>query len=78
MSKEHNINEQLILKTKIELLTIRREKNLTQEHVYYETGIHIGRLENKHYIMNINITTLQTLCNIYKITLGDLFKRIGE
>ena len=48
---------------------IREEKGLTQEQVYFDTGIHIGRIETNK--TNLSISTIDALCKYYEISLAD-------
>lgn len=47
------------------------EKGVSQETVYENTGIHIGKIETARY--NITVSTLSKLCNYYGITLKEFF-----
>ncbi len=53
---------------------LRNENNLTQEDVYNDTGIHIGRIETAQ--TNLTVSTLQSLCNYYEVNLVDFIKRV--
>lgn len=57
------------------LKQLRTEKGLSQEFVYLETEVHVGRVESGN--VNISIVTLAILCNYYKITLKDFFDGIA-
>ena len=52
------------------LKALREEKSLTLQEVYDTTGVHVGRIESNK--LNLTITTLDTLCRYYDITLSDL------
>lgn len=68
--KELN-DEKLLKEVVCQLVKIREERGLTQRQVYYDTGIHIGRIEmNK---TSIALMTLNTLCNYYEISIGEIF-----
>ena len=49
-------------------------RRLSQETVYFNTGIHIGKIETEKY--NITVSTLSKLCDYYQITLEEFFKGI--
>jgi transcriptional regulator with XRE-family HTH domain len=66
-------NKQLLRKLALRLKELRAGKGLTQEDVYNDTGINIGRVERA--ISDISISTLERLCNYYKIPLRDFFKK---
>lgn len=53
---------------------IREEKGLTQEQVYNDTGVHIGRIETA--TNNLSISTVYQICQYYEVTLADLFKKM--
>lgn len=72
--KKERIYKDLILTLKKRLKEARLKKGKTQESILKTTGIHIGRLENKNYVMNVNVSTLKTLCDKYGIKLSDLLK----
>ena len=44
---------------------------MSQEVVYEDTGIHIGKIETAKY--NITVSTLSRLCNYYGTTLKEFF-----
>ncbi len=67
-------NDQLITQIGIRLKQIRVQKGLSQEKVYFDTEIHIGRIETGKY--NITVSTLHKLCGFYNISLEDFFKDI--
>ena len=53
---------------------IREEKNLSQEEVYNETNIHVGRIETSK--ANPTISTISSLCRFYKVKLSEFFQLI--
>jgi len=75
--KKERLDQELILALKGKLREIRLNRGKTQEQVLKTTGIHIGRIENRNYVMNVNITTLKVLCDLYNTTLADLFKGVS-
>jgi transcriptional regulator with XRE-family HTH domain len=70
------IDEKLIKKTALVIKQLRAEKGVTQEQVYADTNIHIGRIESVN--RNISLSTLSTICKYFKIKLSDFFKRVEE
>ncbi|WP_417153262.1 helix-turn-helix domain-containing protein [Rikenella microfusus] len=58
------------------LKQIRQEKGLSQEFVYLETEIHVGRVESGK--VNISVVTLSILCDYYGVTLEEFFRGICE
>jgi transcriptional regulator with XRE-family HTH domain len=53
---------------------LRDERELSQEEVYNETNIHIGRIETAK--ANLSVSTLSALCKFFKIKLSDFLKRV--
>ncbi|WP_418451369.1 helix-turn-helix domain-containing protein [Alistipes sp.] len=53
---------------------LRAIKGVSQETVYEDTGIHIGKIETAKY--NISISTLSKLCKYYQITIVDFFRSL--
>lgn len=68
------LNIVLLKKIAAVIKELREANNLTQEDVYYDTGIHIGRIEA--YKVNISISTLKELCDYFEISLTDFFNKI--
>lgn len=67
-------DDKLLLAIGKRLQEIRKEKKLSQEDVFNDTGIHIARIETGR--QNISISTLGALCNYYSTTLRDFFALI--
>ena len=63
-------------KVALRLKGLRETAGLSQDQVYIETDIHIGRLETGK--VNVSISTLSALCKFYEITLVDFFKKIDK
>lgn len=57
------------------LKKLRAEKGVSQEAVYEDTGIHIGKIETARY--NITVSTLSRLCRYYGIPLEKFIKELG-
>lgn len=68
-------DEILISKVAIELKKLREMNNLTQEDVYNDTNIHIGRIESGK--SNVTVSTLYALCKYFNITIQHFFCNIG-
>jgi DNA-binding XRE family transcriptional regulator len=64
-------DQKLIGKIALALKQLREEKGLSQEEVYNETNIHIGRIETGK--ANPTISTLSVLCKYYKLRLPQFF-----
>ena len=56
------------------LKQIRQAKGLSQEFVYLETEVHVGRVESGKG--NISVVTLSILCDYYGVTLEEFFRGI--
>ncbi|MFR4025264.1 MAG: helix-turn-helix domain-containing protein [Alistipes indistinctus] len=56
------------------LKQIRQAKGLSQEFVYLETEVHVGRVESGK--VNISVVTLSILCDYYGVTLEEFFRGI--
>jgi transcriptional regulator with XRE-family HTH domain len=57
-----------------ELKLERTKTGKTQQEVFMELGIHIGRVEMGH--RSINFTTLLKLCNYYSIRVSEILLRV--
>jgi transcriptional regulator with XRE-family HTH domain len=67
------LKNQLLLKKIASRIKLLREKqDVTQEQFYYDTGIHLGRIETGK--MNISISTLDSICKYFNLTLEEFFK----
>lgn len=64
-------NIEILSATAKRLKDLRVEKALSQEIVYNDTNIHIARIESGKN--NISLSTLNALCEYYKISLKDFF-----
>lgn len=64
----------LLQKIALVIKELRDKKGLTQEDVYNETNIHIGRIETAK--ANLSVSTLSSLCKYFKIKLSDFFEMI--
>lgn len=57
------------------LKELRAARGKSQEVVYEDTGVHIGKIETAKY--NLTVSTLSRLCTYYGITLKEFFDGIG-
>jgi transcriptional regulator with XRE-family HTH domain len=64
----------LLKKIATVLKECRLASGLTQNDVYNDTGIHIGRIES--YKINLTVSTLQILCDYYDLSILDFFKKV--
>ena len=58
------------------LKELRAEKGVSQETVYEDTGVHIGKIETARY--NITVSTLSKLCNYYGTSLKEFFNELDQ
>jgi transcriptional regulator with XRE-family HTH domain len=64
----------LLQKIALVIKQLREENNLTQEDVYNDTNIHIGRIETSK--ANLSVSTLSALCKYFKIKISEFHKRV--
>ncbi len=55
---------------------IRKEKNITLEVFYFDTGIHLARIEQGK--QNITVATLLKICDYFRIKLSDFFLLVED
>jgi len=67
-------NQILLEKIGDRLRALREKANLTQEEVFNDTGIHIGRIETA--TSNVTVSTLDAICKYYKTDLDQFFKNL--
>lgn len=69
------IRNQILLEKIGKRVKLLREKaNLTQEAVFIDTGIHIGRIETA--TTNVTVSTLEAICKYFKIELDQFFRNL--
>jgi transcriptional regulator with XRE-family HTH domain len=64
-------DDKLIRKIAISLKQLREEKGVSQEEVYNDINVHIGRIESGK--ANPTVSTISVLCKYYKIRLSDFY-----
>lgn len=69
-------DHKLLGKIALVLKDLRDENQVTQEDVYNDTNIHIGRIETSK--ANPTVSTLSTLCDYFNICLSDFFKKVEK
>lgn len=69
-------DEKLLKKIAMEIKRLRREKGITQDHFYYDTNIHIARIETGK--VNPSISTIKSICNYFGVSLTDFFEEIEK
>ena len=73
MPKQY-LNNDLINKIILNIKELRKEKNVTLEHFYFDTGIHLARIEQGK--TNLTVSTLSKICEYLDISLTDFFKLV--
>jgi transcriptional regulator with XRE-family HTH domain len=75
-------NERLLSAVRLVLKELRAKSGLTQEQVANnikankDLSIHIGR--NETGSQNMSVSTLYELCEYYKVSISEFFKRVEE
>jgi transcriptional regulator with XRE-family HTH domain len=65
-------NQVLLKKIASRIKVLREKKEVTQEQFYYDTGIHLGRIETGN--MNVTVSTLDVICQYFDLSLEEFFK----
>lgn len=63
-------NQELLLNLARRLKELRKQKNVTQEDVYNDTGIHVARIEQGK--RDVAYTTLCRLADYFEVSLDSL------
>ena len=72
-----NVRDRVLLqKIAWRVKQIRTSRNITQEVFYYDTNIHIARIETGK--LNISVCTLAKICDYFNMSLVDFFKGIDS
>lgn len=69
---KQTINKELLKATVVSIKELRSNKNITLEVFYFDTGIHLARIEQGK--QNISISTLSKICHYLNISMSDFFK----
>lgn len=69
-------DERLLKKIALVVKNLREQEALSQETVYNEINIHIGRIETAK--ANLSVSTLSQICKYFKISLSQFFKLVEE
>ncbi len=69
-------DEVLLRKIAFVLKKLREDAGYTQEQVYNDTGIHIGRIESVS--SNLSVSTLSALCKYFKILPSEFHKLVEK
>lgn len=74
--KKQRYNAELLSSIAQQLKILREQKGISQADFYMDTDIHIGRIETGKD--NLSISTLQTICAYFGISLQEFFRQIEE
>jgi transcriptional regulator with XRE-family HTH domain len=73
MKKQRN-NPALLSEIVKKIKQLREEKNISQEMFYFDTEIHIARIESGK--ANITVSTLKDICDYFQVSLSEFFASI--
>lgn len=66
--------KEILLQLANRVRSLRKEKNLTQEDCFNDTGVHFARIEQGK--RNISYFTLYKICDYFEISLQEFFQDI--
>ena len=66
----------LLHKIALVIKQLRETKDVSQEEVYNEINIHVGRIETAKG--NVSVSTLSALCKYFKIKMSEFHKMVEE
>ena len=69
-------NNELSQKIVLCIKEIRKAKNVTLEAFYFDTGIHLARIEQGK--QNITVATLSKICDYFEINLSEFFSNVEK
>ena len=73
MPKQYQ-DEVLLKSIILTIKELRKEKGVTLETFYFDTGIHLARIEQGK--TNISISTLAKICAYFEISLVEFFVKV--
>ncbi len=65
---------ELLGKIAVQLKQIRKERDITQDIFFYDTNIHIARIETGK--VNVSVSTLKAICDYFEISIVDFFESL--
>ena len=69
------IRDEILLKKISQVIkSLRNESGVTLEDFYNETNIHLARIEAGK--LNVTVSTLNSICGFFKISLSEFFIRV--
>lgn len=69
-------NTELLDKIVLCIKDLRKSKKVTLEAFYFDTGIHLARIEQGK--QNITISTLSKICDYFEMSLSDFFQLLEK
>ena len=64
-------NQELLNKIAHRIKKLREKTSTTQEQFYFDTGIHLARIETGK--TNISVSTLDAICKYFNLSLEEFF-----
>ncbi|MFA9193255.1 helix-turn-helix transcriptional regulator [Flavobacterium sp. FBOR7N2.3] len=75
MTKQY-VDKELLNVIALALKSVRARQNVTLEVFYFDTGIHLARIEKGE--TNITVSTLSQICHYFNISLKDFFEVVEQ
>lgn len=72
----HIKDVRLLQRIALVIKELREDAELSQEEVYNDTNIHIGRIESAK--ANVTVCTISALCKYFKIPISQFIKRVED
>jgi transcriptional regulator with XRE-family HTH domain len=69
-------DDKLLVSIALVLKELREDRGVTQHDVYFETGVHIGRIENGK--SNPSVSTLSVLLKYFRIKLSEFYALVEQ
>ena len=69
-------DDKLLVSIALVLKELRENRGVTQHDVYFETGVHIGRIENGK--SNPSVSTLSVLLKYFRIRLSEFYVMVEQ
>ena len=69
-------DEKLLLSIALVLKELRENRGVSQHDVYFETNVHIARIENRK--INPSVSTLAVLLKYFKIRMSEFYVMVEQ
>ena len=69
-------DDKLLLSIALVLKELREDRGVSQHDVYYETGVHIARIENGK--SNPSVSTLSVLLKYFRIKASEFYLKVEK